>query len=210
MKSWIIAAATAALVSGAASAEVSLANGNFEDGGNGWNTFGGHGIFDYSSEYPSFGNNGLAAWGDYGGGYSGAVQDLGGTWAVGDTITFGADVVLPDDFLYGDNYAFIALNFFGADGNFWYQHNWDINDEDYASDQIHSIEHSITLELDDQGGSLANAARIEFALIFRQPWHDDQPSGAVIFDNAFATTVPGPGALALLGLAGIASRRRRN
>ena len=79
MKSWIIAAATAALVSGAASAEVSLVNGDFEDGGNGWNIFGGNGLFDYSNDSNvAFDSNALATWGDYGGGYSGAAQDLGG------------------------------------------------------------------------------------------------------------------------------------
>ena len=211
MKSWIIAAATAALVSGAASAEVTLQNGDFEDGTNGWNVFGGHGHFDYTNDTNiAFDSNALATWGDYGGGYSGAAQNLGGDWNVGDTINFGADVVLPDPSLWGDNYGFIVLNFFGSDNNLWWGHTIEIHDEDYSSGPIHSIDHSITLDLDDQGGSLAYAARLEMVLIFRQPSHNGDPSGAIIFDNAYATTVPAPGALALLGLAGIASRRRRN
>ena len=67
---------------------------------------------------------------------------------------------------------------------------------------IHDMGGSITLD-----AGAASAARIEYVIIFRQPWDDGTDSGAIIWDNAYANVVPTPGALALLGLAGLAGYR---
>ena len=192
-----------AALSGSAAAE--LINGDFTDGGNGWNVFGGAGVFDYGSN-GGVPYDGMAAatWGDYFSGYSGVAQDLApGSWAEGDTINFGADAFIENT-LYGENHGFVALNFFGADGGFWFNVTaGDVNNS-LNDGSIHSMSNSYTLD-----AGAASAARIEYVIIFRQPWWDDQPSGSIIWDNAYANVVPTPGALALLGLAGLVGSRRR-
>jgi len=193
----------AAAFTGAATAD--LVNGNFDDGGTGWNVFGGAGIYDYTGN-PSvpFESNAAATWGDYFSGYSGVAQDIeAGSWSEGDTIYFGADAFV-EDWLYADNIGFVALNFFGADGNWWFNVTTpEVTNADFGTG-VNTMSSSITLD-----AGAASAARIEYVIIFRQPWWDEQPSGSIIWDNAYANVVPAPGALALLGLAGLAGSRRR-
>ncbi|MBC23787.1 MAG: hypothetical protein CMJ32_07740 [Phycisphaerae bacterium] len=203
IRTTLFSTAAALLVSGAAHAEI--LNGGFTDGADHWNLFGGHGLFDYSADgFEGIEGNGLAAWGAYdGAGYSGAAQDINGTWNAGDTIEFGADWYVPNpDPLHGDNHGFIALNFFGADGGWWFNVVSPLIDHAPGTSGSHSLSYTL-----DEGA--AGAARIEFVMIFRQPENHGGPSGAVIYDNAFANIVPTPGALALLGIAGLGMRRRR-
>ena len=94
----LIAITAAACLTGAASA--SLQNGNFDSGGDFWNGFGGHGVYDYGTN-PAvpYSGNAAASWGDYGwsGGYSGFGQDLTpGSWSEGDTINFGAEAFIEN------------------------------------------------------------------------------------------------------------------
>ncbi|MDE0888971.1 MAG: PEP-CTERM sorting domain-containing protein [Phycisphaerales bacterium] len=192
-------------ITGAASA--GLENGDFNGGNIGWNVFNGAGIYDYAGN-PSvpFESNALATWGAFTGGvgYSGAGQDIAaGTWSEGDTIHYGANAFVENQ-LFADNIGYVALNFFGADGNWWFNHTTDNVDNSDMDGETHQFANSITLD-----AGAASAARIEFVIIFYQPWHDESGSGSIIWDDAYANVVPAPGALALLGLAGLAGRRRR-
>ena len=191
----------------ASAASAALENGNFNNGNVGWNVFNGAGIHDYAGN-PAvpFESHAAATWGAWTGpgGYSGVAQDIeAGTWAEGDTIHYGAHAFVENS-LFADNIGYVGLNFFGADGNWWFNHTTDNVHNGHMNGEIHHFSNSLTLD-----AGAASAARIEFVIIFHQPWDDGSDSGAIIWDDAYAKVVPTPGALALLGLAGLAGRRRR-
>ena len=202
---YFIGCAVAGLALAAGSAQGEILNGDFADGNANWNVFGGAGIYDFGGN-PNvpFDSNAAATWGAFNGdGYSGVAQDISGGWSEGDTINFGAQAFVENP-LFADNFGFVALNFFGADGNWWFNVTSEDVNNSMMDGGIHDVGGSITLD-----AGAASAARIEYVIIFRQPWDDGSDSGAIIWDNAYANVVPTPGALALLGLAGLAGRRRR-
>ncbi|MCH2161385.1 MAG: hypothetical protein MK085_05880 [Phycisphaerales bacterium] len=202
---YLVSCAVASMALAAGTAQAEIYNGDFAGGNANWNVFGGAGIYDYAGNAAvPFESMAAATWGAFdGNGYSGVAQDISGGWSEGDTINFGAQAFVENP-LFADNIGFVALNFFGADGNWWFNVVSDNVTNALNDGGIHDMAGSITLD-----AGAASAARIEFVIIFHQPWHDGSDSGAIIWDNAYANVVPTPGALALLGLAGLAGRRRR-
>jgi hypothetical protein len=201
----IIILATA--ITGSASA--ALVNGDFNDGNTDWNVFNAAGIFDYAGNASvPFESHAAATWGSVVGWklYSGVTQDIEvGTWAEGDTINFGAQAFV-DSSLYADNIGYVALQFYDAKGYWSSSVNSANVDNSYMDGNVHDLVGSVTLN-----SMQASSTRIEFAILFYRPDHEnaDIDSGTIIWDNAYANVVPTPGALALLGLAGLAGRRRR-
>ncbi len=203
-----IAFAAAAVVAVATSASADLINGDLEDT-TGWEFFGGQGIFQ-----PAFfgGGNSIVAYGTFGGfpNFSGATQTLGwaGDYAEGDTINFGGQMYLEGNKVpYGTNRAVIQLNFWYGDG---YAYGFSVVAGEVNANSI--TDTILDFELDyvlDAGA--ASATRISFDFTYVQDgFEDGVESGAVWGDNFYASIVPAPGAMALLGVAGLARGRRRD
>ena len=213
-----MAAGAAAIIVAAAGASAQsfsgISNGDFESGTAGWaffnNAFFQDGAVDPDPNafYTDGNGNHVKAFGLFSGGesFNGVAQDLTG-WSFGDTIDFGADVYSPtiDNIVGSANEVFVALNFFDASNNFLFN----VPTAPFAGpvDQVETL--SNTFVLDDPGlDGLVD--RIELVLIVRQP-AGNFDGGAAFFDNAFATItpIPAPGAIAILGLGAVATRRRR-
>jgi len=201
-------AAVAAVAVVAGSANADLVNGGFDEGGTGWEFFGGQGLFDP----PFLPGNALVTYGTFAPGtnFSGATQTLAwaGEFAEGDTINFGGDMYLESSRVpYGTNRAVIQLNF-------WYGAGYDYGfsvvagevNANSATDQILSFDLDYVLD-----AGAASATRISFDFTYIQDgFEDGVESGAVWGDNFHASIVPAPGAMALLGMAGLARGRRRD
>ena len=197
--------ASIAMATGVAQGD--LANGDFSDGGNGWNLYGGiQGPFDIGF---FGGSDAVVAYGTFSGvpNYSGASQDITG-YAEGDTIEFGGQMYIEaGKELYGANSAAIKITFWYGDGtSYGFDSVAGIVDANSASDTVFSYDGSFLLD-----ASAASATRISFDFSYVQS--DIPPkgteSGAAWGTNFYANVVPSPGALALLGLAGFSGRRRR-
>jgi hypothetical protein len=205
-KSVFAAVAAAAVVAGGANAD--LVNGGFDDGGTGWDFFGGQGLFD-----PSFlPGNAVVAYGTFAPGtnFSGVTQTLGwaGEFAEGDTINFGGDMYLESAKVpYGTNRAVIQLNFwYGGGYDYGFSVVAGVVDASSATDQILSFNLDYVLD-----AGAASATRISFDYTYIQDgFEDGVESGAIWGDNFYASIVPAPGAMALLGVAGLARGRRRD
>lgn len=211
MRSLTIAAATAVIAS---SASADLVNGNLENF-TGWELFGGLGIF----QPPFFGGgNSIVGYGTFGGvpNFSGATQTIGfaaaGDYAEGDTIDFGGQMYLEGNKVpYGTNRAVIQLNFWYGDGSaYGFSVVAGEVNANSATDEILDFGLSYTLD-----AGAASATRISFDFTYIQDgFEDGVESGAVWGDNFYANIVrapvPAPSAMALLGMAGLARRRRRD
>ena len=205
MKNVILATVVATMASTIATADIT--NGSFNNGADGWTQFGGaEGPYDVGF----FGGNAaVVAYGTFGGvpNYSGYTQDLGvtGDYAEGDVISFGGEMYIESGKeLAGANNANIQLNF-------WYGNDYGFSivagtvNADSLTDTVYI--YSLDYVLD---AGAASATRISFDFTYVQNnWNDDEESGAAWGTNFYGSIVPAPGALALLGVAGLAGRRRR-
>ena len=213
MKSMILAAAAATALAGAANADI--VNGNFGDGtSNGWTQFGG-------SEGPynvNFAGGAMewavVAYGTFGGvpNFSGYTQDLGttGDYAEGDTISFGGDLYIEDaKQLYGGNTINVQLNFwYGATGgDYGFSVVAGTLDTNSARDTLHSFAMDYVL---DAGAASATRISLDFTYVQAEIAPEGTENGAAWGSNFYGSIVPAPGAVALLGLAGLAGRRRRD
>ena len=212
MKQFLIATMAAAAVSGFASADI--VNGNFDGGSTaGWNQFGGsEGAYNVN-----FAGGDMAwavvAYGTFSGtpNYSGFSQDLGvtGDYAAGDTISFGGDMYVEGNKqLFGGNNANIQLNFWYGDAGTDYGFSVVAGtlDTNSARDTLHSFAMDYVL---DEGAASATRISLDFTYVQTDIPGEGVESGAAWGSNFYGNIVPAPGAVALLGLAGLASRRRR-
>ena len=213
MKNMILATAIAALATSAANAGIEpfgLENGDFSDGSNGWGQFGG-------SEGPykvGFfgGGSAVVAYGTFSGvpNYSGYSQTLGwaGSFFEGETINFGGEMFIEDGKnLYGGNTGNVQLNFWYGEG---YDYGFSIVAGTVTSDSSTGVVYSFDMDyLLDAGAASATRISLDFTYVQADIPEPGGESGAAWGTNFYGGIVPAPGALALLGLAGLAGRRRR-
>lgn len=209
MKNVLIASIAAAAVSGFASAEIT--NGDFSAGSNGWTQYGGsEGPYQIDGASP-FDNqsNAVVAYGTFSGipNYSGYTQDISGSYAEGDVIDFGGQMYIEaGKELFGGNNASIQITFwYGSGGDFGFAVPAGTLDSSSATESVYTFDLQYTL---DAGAASATRISLDFSYV-----QNDIPSkgesGAAWATNMYANIVPAPGAVALLGLAGLAGRRRR-
>ncbi len=213
MKQFFIATMAAAAVSGFASADI--VNGDFAGGSTtGWNQFGGsQGPFEVNFGAGTM-EWAVVAYGTFSGtpNYSGFSQDLGvtGDYAAGDTISFGGDMYVEGNKqLFGGNNANIQLNFWYGDAGTDYGFSVVAGtvDSESVRDSVLSFELDYLL---DEGAASATRISLDFTYVQTDIPPTGVESGAAWGSNFFGSIVPAPGAVALLGLAGLAGRRRRD
>lgn len=208
MKNVLIATMAAAAVSGFASAEIT--NGDFSDGSNGWGQYGGSegpygvgGAFGFDND-----SDAVVAYGTFSGtpNYSGYTQDISGSYAEGDIIDFGGQMYIEaGKELFGGNNAAIQITFwYGNDFGFAVQAG--TLDSSSATESVYTFDLQYTL---DAGAASATRISLDFSYIQNDIPSSGVESGAAWATNMYANIVPAPGAVALLGLAGLAGRRRR-
>ena len=212
MKNTLIATVAVAAMSGIASGEI--VNGDFSDGSNGWAQYGGsEGPYGVGAGF-GFDNdsNAVVAYGTFSGTphYSGYTQDISGSYAEGDIIDFGGQMYIEaGKELFGGNNASIQITFWYGDGTA-YGFNTVAGTLTSSSEtmNVYTVDADYTITEDNMNG----LARISLDFSYVQNSIPDSPSdesGAVWATNMYANIVPAPGALALLGIAGLAGRRRR-
>lgn len=216
MKNVILATATAiaAFATSAANAGVGpfgLENGDFSNGSVGWDQFGGaegpYGVGFFG------GSDAVVAYGTFGGtpNYSGYTQTLGwaGSFFEGETINFGGEMFIEDGKdLFGGNNVNVQLNF-------WYGGGYDYGfsvvagtlNSDSNTNEVYGFDMNYLL---DAGAASATRISLDFTYVQTDIPASGGESGAAWGTNFFGGIVPAPGAMALLGLAGLAGRRRRN
>ena len=210
MKNTLIATVAVAAMAGVASGEI--VNGDFSNGAEGWELFGGvQGPFEVG--FFTGGSDAVVAYGTFSGtpNYSGATQTLGwlgdGDYAEGDTINFGGEMYIESGKeLYEGNNVNIQLNF-------WYGSGYDYGFSIVAgtlnsaslTDNLYSFDASYLL---DAGAASATRISLDFTYV-QTDIPAEGESGAAWGSNFYGNIVPAPVALALLGGAGLAGRRRR-
>ena len=209
MKNVILATAVAAMAATGASAD--LTNGSFSDGSVGWTQFGGsEGPYDVGF----FGGNAaVVAYGTFSGtpNYSGFTQDVGvaGDYAEGDLIAFGGEMYIENGKSpFAGNNANIQLNFWYGDAGTDYGFSviaGTVNASSLTDTvYIYSLDYVL-----DAGAASATRISFDFTYVQTDIPGDGTDSGAVWGTNFYGSIVPAPGAIALLGVAGLAGRRRR-
>lgn len=208
MKNVIMATAVAAMASTVASADI--INGDFSNGSEGWTQFGGsEGPYDVGF---FGGSSAVVAYGTFGGvpNYSGYTQDLAwaGEFAEGDTINFGGEMFIEaGKELAGANNINIQLNFwYGGGYDYGFSYVAGTLNADSNTNEVYGFNADYLL---DAGAASATRISLDFTYV-QNNWNDDEESGAAWGTNFFGSIVPAPGAVALLGMAGLASRRRRD
>ena len=205
---YLIGCAVASLAMAAGGAQADLVNGDFSDGDSGWGLYGGiQGPYDVGF---FGGSQAVVAYGTFSGtpNYSGATQDLGvtGDYAEGDIINFGGQMYIESGKeLYEGNSASIQITFwYGSDYGFAVPAGT-VNASS-MTDNVYTYDGSFQLD-----AGAASATRISFDFSYTQSDipPDGVESGAAWGTNFYANIVPAPGAMALLGVAGLAGRRRR-
>lgn len=207
---YVIGCAVATMALAAGSAQADLVNGDFSSGADNWTQYGG-------SEGPYgvgfFGGSAaVVAYGTFSGApnYSGYTQNVGlaGDFSEGDTISFGGEMYIENGKdLFAGNTASIQLTFWYGDGS---AYGFSVAAGTIGSDSNTDEVYSFNLDYVLDSGA-AEAARISFDFSYVQ---NDIPakgveSGAAWGTNFYANIVPAPGAMALLGVAGLAGSRRR-
>ena len=210
MKNTLIAAVAVAAMAGVASGEI--VNGDFSDGSNGWTQYGGsEGPYPVGSTF-GFDNNSAAvvAYGTFSGtpNYSGFTQDISGSYAEGDIIDFGGQMYIEaGKELYAGNNAAIQITFwYGAGNDFGFAVPAGTLTGNSASESVYTFDLQYTL---DAGAASATRISLDFSYVQTDIPPAGLESGAAWATNMYANIVPAPGALALLGVAGLAGRRRR-
>ena len=210
MKNVFIATAAAAAVTGMAAGSIS--NGDFSNGSAGWSVFGGaEGPYGVGAAF-GFDNDSdaVVAYGSFSGtpNYSGFTQDIAGGYSEGDTINFGGQMYIENGKeLFGGNNANIQLNFWYGDGTaYGFTIVGGTVNASSLSGTVYDIDFSYTL---DAGAASATRISLDFTYVQTDIPGAGGESGAAWATNMYANVVPAPGAMALLGLAGLAGRRRR-
>ena len=208
MKNVIMATAVAAMASTVASADI--VNGDFSNGSEGWTQFGGsEGPYDVGF---FGGSSAVVAYGTFGGtpNYSGYTQDLAwaGEFAEGDTINFGGEMFIEaGKELAGANNINIQLNFwYGGGYDYGFSYVAGTLNADSNTNEVYGFNANYLL---DAGAASATRISLDFTYV-QTDFADGVESGAAWGTNFFGSVVPAPGAVALLGMAGLASRRRRD
>lgn len=195
-----------ACLAGVAGAQNLLQNPSFEDGLNGWISFGN--VFAESANPPQFdpfdGDKLVSMFGNFSGGFnvSGLFQEFSAS--EGDVFElsvhsrhFSGDAMVgggaPDS-----NWAVAKIAYFDAGGVEIAGSEVTILDGTFATDTWHFS--SV------QGGAPAGTAKVQALLLYLQPNFD---GGAAHVDAASFTLVPAPGTFALLIGAGAMTIRRR-
>ena len=210
MKNVILATVVASMGSAIATADIT--NGSFSNGAEGWTQFGGsEGPYDVGF----FGGNAaVVAYGTFGGtpNYSGYTQDLGvaGDYAEGDILAFGGEMYIENGKSpFAGNNANIQLNFWYGDAGTDYGFSvvaGTVNASSLTDTvYIYSLDYVL-----DAGAASATRISFDFTYVQTDIPGDGVESGAVWGTNFYGSIVPAPGALALLGVAGLAGRRRRD
>ena len=208
MKNVIMATAVAAMASTVASADI--VNGDFSNGSEGWTQFGGsEGPYDVGF---FGGSSAVVAYGTFGGtpNYSGYTQDLAwaGEFAEGDTINFGGEMFIEaGKELFGGNNVNVQLNFwYGGGYDYGFSYVAGTLNADSNTNEVYGFNANYLL---DAGASSATRISLDFTYV-QTDFADGVESGAAWGTNFFGSVVPAPGAVALLGMAGLAGRRRRD
>ena len=207
MKNVIMATAVAAMASTVASADI--INGDFSNGSEGWTQFGGsEGPYDVGF---FGGSSAVVAYGTFGGvpNYSGYTQDLAwaGEFAEGDTINFGGEMFIEaGKELFGGNNVNVQLNFwYGGGYDYGFSYVAGTLNADSNTNEVYGFNADYLL---DAGAASATRISLDFTYV-QTDFADGVESGAAWGTNFFGSVVPAPGAVALLGMAGLAGRRRR-
>ena len=209
MKNVILATVVAAMASAVASADIT--NGDFSDGSVGWDQFGGS-EGPYGVDFFG-GSAAVVAYGTFGGtpNYSGYTQTLAwaGEFAEGDTINFGGEMYIENGKdLFANNNANVQLNFWYGGG---YDYGFSIVAGTLNTNSATGVVYSFDMEyLLDAGAASATRISLDFTYVQTDIPGPGGESGAAWGTNFYGGIVPAPGAMALLGLAGLAGRRRRN
>lgn len=208
MKNVIMATAVAAMASTVASADI--VNGDFSNGSEGWTQFGGsEGPYDVGF---FGGSSAVVAYGTFGGtpNYSGYTQDLAwaGEFAEGDTINFGGEMFIEaGKELFGGNNVNVQLNFwYGGGFDYGFSYVAGTLNADSNTNEVYGFNANYLL---DAGAASATRISLDFTYV-QTDFADGVESGAAWGTNFFGSVVPAPGAVALLGMAGLAGRRRRD
>ncbi|MDG1360785.1 MAG: hypothetical protein P8J88_12110 [Phycisphaerales bacterium] len=208
MKNVIMATAVAAMASTVASADI--VNGDFSNGSEGWTQFGGsEGPYDVGF---FGGSSAVVAYGTFGGtpNYSGYTQDLAwaGEFAEGDTINFGGEMFIEaGKELFGGNNVNVQLNFwYGGGYDYGFSYVAGTLNADSNTNEVYGFNANYLL---DAGAASATRISLDFTYV-QTDFADGVESGAAWGTNFFGSVVPAPGAVALLGMAGLAGRRRRD
>ena len=208
MKNVIMATAVAAMASTVASADI--INGDFSNGSEGWTQFGGsEGPYDVGF---FGGSSAVVAYGTFGGvpNYSGYTQDLAwaGEFAEGDTINFGGEMFIEaGKELFGGNNVNVQLNFwYGGGYDYGFSYVAGTLNADSNTNEVYGFNADY---LHDAGAASATRISLDFTYV-QTDFADGVESGAAWGTNFFGSVVPAPGAVALLGMAGLAGRRRRD
>ena len=208
MKNTLIATVAVAAMAGVASGEI--VNGDFSDGSNGWAQYGGsEGPYGVGAGF-GFDNdsNAVVAYGTFSGtpNYSGYTQDISGSYAEGDIIDFGGQMYIEaGKELFGGNNASIQITFwYGNDFGFAVPAG--VLDANSATESVYTFDLQYAL---DAGAASATRISLDFSYVQNDIPGKGVESGAAWATNMYANIVPAPGALALLGVAGLAGRRRR-
>ena len=208
MKNVIMATAVAAMASTVASADI--INGDFSNGSEGWTQFGGsEGPYDVAF---FGGSSAVVAYGTFGGvpNYSGYTQDLAwaGEFAEGDTINFGGEMFIEaGKELFGGNNVNVQLNFwYGGGYDYGFSYVAGTLNADSNTNEVYGFNADYLL---DAGAASATRISLDFTYV-QTDFADGVESGAAWGTNFFGSVVPAPGAVALLGMAGLAGRRRRD
>ena len=210
MKNTLIATVAVAAMAGVASGEI--VNGDFSDGSNGWAQYGGsEGPYGVGAAF-GFDNNSdaVVAYGTFSGtpNYSGYTQNISGSYAEGDIIDFGGQMYIEaGKELFGGNNASIQITFwYGAGNDFGFAVPAGVLDANSATESVYTFDLQYTL---DAGAASATRISLDFSYVQTDIPGKGVESGAAWATNMYANIVPAPGALALLGVAGLAGRRRR-
>ena len=208
----IVFIASLAMAATTVTASAEIVNGDFSDGSNGWTQYGGsEGPYSVGSTF-GFDNDAAAvvAYGTFNGApnYSGFTQDISGSYAEGDIIDFGGQMYIEGGKeLFGGNNAAIQITFWYGDGNdFGFAVPAGTLDSNSASESVYTFDLQFTL---DAGAASATRISLDFSYVQANIPPEGVESGAAWATNMYANIVPAPGAMALLGVAGLAGRRRR-
>lgn len=210
MKNVFIATAAAAAVTGMAAGSIS--NGDFSAGASGWTQYGGsEGPYAVGSSFGfDNGSDAVVAYGTFGGApnYSGYTQDISGSWSEGDTISFGGQMYIEGGKeLFGGNNSSIQITFWYGDGS---AYGFSVAAGTLTSSSATSTVYDFDLDyVLDAGAASATRISLDFSYVQADIPAKGVESGAAWATNMYANITPAPGAMALLGLAGLAGRRRR-
>ena len=211
MKNTLIATVAVAAMAGVASGEI--VNGDFSDGSNGWAQYGGsEGPYGVGAGF-GFDNdsNAVVAYGSFSGtpNYSGYTQNISGDYGAGDVISFGGQMYIEGGKeLFGGNNASIQITFWYGDGSaFGFANAAGTLTSSSETMNVYTVDADYTITEDNMNG-LARIS-LDFSYVQTDIPGKGGESGAAWATNMYANVVPAPGALALLGVAGLAGRRRR-